>query len=106
VRVISVPESVRPLIDWRSLEGRSPDGFVARGSVGESLHSELKIPMLTLIPEGSDDLKTVGVVMSLDVPANIILFSASALDPRQSARHLIEVAPHLPLGSALSRLQS
>jgi len=93
-------------LDWASLNSRSLSGFVATSEVGQVLHSDFSIPTLSYLAEDVVDSELIAGVMSLPVPANIILFTSTAPDPRNAARQLVDVVSYLPLGSAISRLQS
>lgn len=106
VDVVSLPIPLRRDLDWVSLDSRSLSGFVATGEVGQVLHSDFSVPTLSFVAEDVLDTKLIADVMSLPVPANIILFTSAAPDPRTAARRLVDVVSYLPLGSAISRLQS
>jgi len=106
VDVVSLPMALRRDLDWASLNGRSLSGFVATSEVGQVLHSDFSIPTLSYVAEDVIDSELIAAVMSLPVPANIILFTSTAPDPRNTARRLVDVVSYLPLGSAISRLQS
>ena len=106
VDVVSLPMALRKDLDWASLDSRSLSGFVATGEVGQVLHSDFSVPILSFVAEDVSDPDLIAGVMSLPVPANIILFTAVAPDPRNKARRLVDVVSYLPLGSAISRLQS
>lgn len=106
VDAIGLPLSLSRDLDWEVLNGRSPSGFVAKVHVGETLHSDFCVPTLNFVAEDVTDPAIVAGVMSLAAPENIILFTSSTLDPRHASRRLVDVVPYLPLGSAISRLQS
>lgn len=106
VEVVSLPMALRRELDWALLNSRSLSGFVATSEVGKVLHPDFSIPTLTYLAEDVDDSELIADVMSLPVPANIILFTSTAPDPRNTARRLVDVVSYLPLGSAISRLQS
>ncbi len=103
--VLGLPPSLKQTLDWDSLNGRSLSGFVSVTNVGEELHSSLSLPTLSYLSEETVDLGIIGVVMSMAIPESIILFTSSARDPRHACRWLVDIVPHLPIGSAISRLQ-
>ena len=106
VDTVGLPQSLRSELDWELLNGRSPSGFIATVSVGETLHSDFSVPTLNFISEDVADPAIVVAVMSLAIPESIILFTSSTFDPRHASRRLVDIVPHLSLGSAISRLQS
>lgn len=106
VQVVILPMSLRKDLEWASLDSRSSSGFVATGQVGQVVHSDFSIPTVTFVAEDVLDTDTIAGVMSLSVPANIIIFTSTAPDPRNEARRLVDVVSYLPIGSAISRLQS
>lgn len=106
VEIVSLPFVLRKDLDWVLLNSRSSSGFVATCEVGQVLHSDFSVPTLSFVSEEMLDMVLVAGVMSLPVPANVILFTSAAPDPRNAARRLVDVVSYLPLGSAISRLQS
>lgn len=105
VEALGLPQSLRNELDWEVLNARSSSGFVATTAVGETLHSDISVPTLNFLSEEVATLATVAAVMSLAISESIVLFTSSAFDPRHASRRLVDVVPHLPLGSAISRLQ-
>jgi hypothetical protein len=106
VSVVSIPMDLRKELDWASLDARSLSGFVATSEIGKISHSDFSLPSLSFVADDQVKTDAISSVMSLHVPANIILFSSSSPDPRNPSRQLVDVVSFLPLGSAISRLQS
>jgi hypothetical protein len=106
IELVCLPMSLRKDLDWATLDSRSSSGFVATEEIGQILHPDVSVPTLSLLAGDEFDSDRIAEAMSLSATSSVILFTSSAQDPRNTARRLVDVVSYLPLGSAISRLQS